>query len=191
MAFQASATLEAPMLNFSRNDRPADPAKDARLNQRPAAPANVGAPAPRVPALPEAAAPGAAPAPAAGGSRLAIGPGIDLKGAVISNCDVLAIEGNVEATVSSKVMEIAPPGRLNGTATIDVAEVHGEFSGELTARERLVVHGTGRVTGTIRYGKLVVAHGGTINGDLTQLEAATRPAASAAALRIPLAPQPG
>ena len=42
-------------------------------------------------------------APAASGSRLAIGPGIDLKGAVISNCDVLAIEGNVEATVFAEL----------------------------------------------------------------------------------------
>ncbi len=32
--------------------------------------------------------------------------------------------------------------------------------GELTARTRLVVHGTGRVSGTIRYGRLIVADGG-------------------------------
>ena len=36
---------------------------------------------------------------------------------------------------------------------------------ELTARTRLVVHGTGRVSGSIRYGKLIVAEGGEISGD--------------------------
>ena len=56
-------------------------------------------------------------------------------------------------------------------AEIDIAEIHGEFSGELTARTKLVVHGTGRVTGTVRYGKLVVAEGGTLNGELKQIDA--------------------
>ena len=69
-------------------------------------------------------------------------------------------------------MQIDKPGTLKGTALIDVAEVHGDFSGELTARTRLVVHGTGRVTGTVRYGKLVVAEGGTVNGELRQIDAA-------------------
>lgn len=194
------------MLNFSRNDRPADPLKDPKLAQRPAAPATPSSPppvAPRVPASTADASP--APTTAQGtttenaGSRLSIGPNIVLKGVEISNCDVLVIEGNVEATINSRAMEIAQPGRLTGTAAIDVAEVHGDFSGELTVREKLVVHATGRVTGTIRYGKLVVAEGGIINGELKQLEATNaKPAtsgvqplgASAPPPRVPLNPQP-
>ena len=43
--------------------------------------------------------------------------------------------------------------------------------GELTARTRLVVHGTGKVSGTIRYGRLIVAEGGTISGDMKQIDA--------------------
>jgi cytoskeletal protein CcmA (bactofilin family) len=65
---------------------------------------------------------------------------------------------------------------LQGTAHIDVAEIHGEFTGELTARTRLVVHGTGRVSGTIRYGKLIVADGGTVSGDVQQHDVAEPPA---------------
>jgi len=95
----------------------------------------------------------------------------------ISNCDALVIEGQVEATVNSKAMEIARPGTLKGTATIDVAEIHGEFSGELTVRTRLVVHGTGRVQGTIRYGKLIVEEGGEIRGDVNRLDDAPEAAA--------------
>lgn len=197
------------MLNFSRNDRPAEPLKDPKLAQRPGAtnavPQAPPPAAPRMPAPPaaEAAAPPVLTTPVSApsenaGSRLSIGPNINLKGVEISNCDVLAIEGNVEATIISKVMEIAQPGRLNGTATIDFAEVHGEFSGELTVRDRLVVHGTGRVTGTIRYGKLVVAEGGTINGELKQLEAVAKTTTAATGTqhhaavppRVPLSPQP-
>ena len=94
------------------------------------------------------------------GSKLLVGVNIELKGVEISACDILVVEGHVEATVHSKLMQIAEPGTLKGTALIDVAEVHGEFTGELTARTRLVVHGTGRVSGTIRYGRLIVADGG-------------------------------
>jgi len=112
-------------------------------------------------------------------SKLAVGVNIKLKGVDISDCDVLVIEGHVEATVHSKAMEIAMPGTLKGTAIIDVAEIHGEFSGDLTARTRLVVHGTGRVSGTIRYGKLIVAEGGELNGDVKRLDEAGGSAQSA------------
>jgi cytoskeletal protein CcmA (bactofilin family) len=106
------------------------------------------------------------------GSKLFVGVNIKLKGVEISDCDILVIEGHVEATVHSKVMQIAKPGTLKGTALIDVAEVHGEFVGELTARTRLIVHGTGRVSGTIRYGQLVVAEGGEISGDMKRMDPA-------------------
>ena len=124
-------------------------------------------------------------------SKLAVGVNIKLKGVDISDCDVLVIEGHVEATVHSKAMEIAMPGTLKGTAIIDVAEIHGEFSGDLTARTRLVVHGTGRVSGTIRYGKLIVAEGGELNGDVKRLEESaveSAPTAQAARPLPPLAP---
>lgn len=126
----------------------------------------------RAPTVPAAASATAAAATAkdAAGSKLSVGVDIRLKGVEISNCDALVIEGQVEATVHSKSMQIDKPGTLSGTAIIDVAEIHGEFSGELTARTRLVVHGTGRVSGTIRYGKLIVAEGGELTGDVKRLD---------------------
>ena len=192
------------MLNFNRNDRLPDP-KDTKVPARPAtgsptppttsAPsttqARSPAPSPSVTASP---APQTAALPSAGdtpGSKLSIGPNINLKGVEISNCDVLVIEGNVDATITSKAMEIARPGRFSGTANIDIAEIHGEFSGELTARTKLVVHGTGHVTGTIRYGKLVVAEGGTLTGELKQLDSPSESNAATPTMPRPLLnPQP-
>ena len=106
------------------------------------------------------------------GSKLFVGINIKLKGVEISDCDALVIEGEVEATVHSKLMQVTAPGTLKGNALIDVAEIQGEFAGELTARTRLVVHGTGRVSGTIRYGKLIVEEGGELTGDVKRLDAA-------------------
>ena len=114
-----------------------------------------------------------APAPdiaEAAGSKLSVGPNIKLKGVEISNCDILIVEGHMDATVSSIAMKISQPGTLKGIAVIDIAEIHGEFSGELTARKKLVVHGTGRVSGTIRYGSLVVIEGGDLTGDVKRLD---------------------
>lgn len=174
------------MLNFNRRDRIAEPADAAKAVLKPAIyePPGAGAAAARAAEPPPRSSPPAAPAPAiaspaakapaseARESRLFVGVNIKLKGVEVSDCDALVVEGQVEATVHSKALEIAPPGTLHGSADIDVAEIHGEFQGELTARTRLVVHATGRVSGTIRYGRLVVAEGGEITGDLRRLDGA-------------------
>ena len=83
---------------------------------------------------------------------------------------MVVVEGQVEASVSAKGMQIAKPGSLKGNAIIDIAEIDGEFTGELTAHTKLVVNGTGRVSGTIRYGSLIVAEGGEVTGDVKRLE---------------------
>jgi cytoskeletal protein CcmA (bactofilin family) len=126
------------------------------------------------------------------GSQLFIGPNIKLKGVEISDCDVLIVEGQVEATVNSKAMQIAKPGTLKGIAVIDVAEIDGEFSGELTAHTKLIVRGTGRVSGKIRYGRLIVADGGEISGDVQRIDAAPTTSAKADVplARPQLSPQP-
>ena len=187
------------MINFNRKDRTPDVREPGKTTLRPAIyepPGTASATPPATRATPSTASSPASPdgsaatpavnrepasaatsAPAAatatsGGSILSVGANIKLKGVEISDCDSMVIEGQVEATIHSKGMQIAKPGSLKGTALIDVAEIHGEFEGELTARTRLIVHGTGRVSGTIRYGKLIVAEGGELNGDVQRLEQA-------------------
>lgn len=109
-----------------------------------------------------------------GGSKLIVGPNIKLKGVEITDCDTLVVEGVVEATMDSRVIQIAQHGTFKGKVGIDVAEIHGAFEGELTARERLIVHATGRVSGKIRYGRLVIEEGGHIDGNIEEEHANTR-----------------
>ncbi|MDO8456045.1 MAG: polymer-forming cytoskeletal protein [Burkholderiaceae bacterium] len=101
-----------------------------------------------------------------GGSKLTVGPNIKLKGVEITDCDTLVVEGYVEATMDSRVIQISEQGSFKGSAEIDVAEIRGEFNGNLTVRDKLVIYSTGKVTGTIRYGKLVVEEGGQISGEI-------------------------
>ncbi|WP_324779709.1 bactofilin family protein [Thiobacillus sedimenti] len=105
-------------------------------------------------------------APAQEGSKLIVGPNIKLKGSEITDCEILVVEGRVEASMNSRDIRIAEGGVFSGKAEIDVAEVRGTFEGELTARKRLVIYSTGKVNGTIRYGALMVEEGGTITGNM-------------------------
>jgi cytoskeletal protein CcmA (bactofilin family) len=123
------------------------------------------------PVIPTPAPVAAAPAPenSTSEARLIVGPDVKLKGAEILDCDTLVVEGRVEATMDSRVIRIAEQGSYTGKVSIDIAEIHGIFEGELTARSQLIIHATGRVSGKIRYGKLVIDEGGELSGDINTL----------------------
>ncbi|WP_333707270.1 polymer-forming cytoskeletal protein [Ottowia beijingensis] len=117
-------------------------------------------------------APAATPAPATpaapeSGATLTVGPNIKLKGVEITDCDTLVVEGTVEAIMNSRVIQIAEQGAFKGSAEIDIAEVRGTFDGNLTVRQKLVIFSTGKVTGKIRYGKIVIEEGGQLSGEIT------------------------
>lgn len=118
------------------------------------------------------------------GSKLTVGPNIKLKGVEITDCDTLVVEGTVEATMDSRVIHISENGAFKGSAEIDIAEIHGEFNGTLTVRQKLVIYSTGKVNGKIRYGKLVVEEGGQLAGEIEAgIGAGARASAAPAVVR--------
>ncbi|KQP49516.1 polymer-forming cytoskeletal protein [Pseudorhodoferax sp. Leaf274] len=114
-----------------------------------------------------AVAPTASAATQEPGSKLIVGPNIKLKGVEITDCDTLVVEGTVEATMDSRMMQIAEQGAFKGSAEVDLAEIRGAFDGDLVVREKLVVYATGKVSGKIRYGKVVIEEGGQISGEIS------------------------
>jgi cytoskeletal protein CcmA (bactofilin family) len=139
-------------------------------------------------ATPVTAATAAAPStPAAnsvpvleGESKLTVGPNIKLKGVEITDCDTLVVEGSVEATMDSRVIQISERGSFKGSAEIDIAEIRGQFEGNLTVRQKLVIYSTGKVTGRVRYGKVVIEEGGQLSGEVEFGTTNARPTANAA-----------
>jgi len=101
-----------------------------------------------------------------GEAKLTVGPNIKLKGVEITDCDTLVVEGSVEATMDSRMIQISERGSFKGSAEIDVAEIRGSFDGNLTVRQKLVIYSTGKVTGRIRYGKVVIEEGGQLSGEI-------------------------
>lgn len=81
--------------------------------------------------------------------------------------------------MDSRVIRIAEHGLYTGKVSIDIAEIHGHFEGELTARSQLLIHATGKVCGKVRYGKMLIEEGGQISGEIKSLAEdetlATRP----------------
>ncbi|MDQ7746459.1 bactofilin family protein [Hydrogenophaga pseudoflava] len=123
-----------------------------------------------------------------GGSKLTVGPNIKLKGVEITDCDTLVVEGLVEATMDSRVIQIAQQGAFKGSAEIDIAEIHGVFDGNLTVRQKLVIYATGKVTGKIRYGKVVIEEGGQLSGDIEcSVASSAKPSSSVAKPSMALA----
>jgi cytoskeletal protein CcmA (bactofilin family) len=135
------------------------------------------------------------PVPAAtptkeGESKLTVGPNIKLKGVEITDCDTLVVEGSVEATMDSRVIQISERGSFKGSAEIDVAEIRGLFDGNLTVRQKLVIFATGKVTGKVRYGKVVIEEGGQLSGEVESAAAAATGPRPAAAADKPAATRP-
>jgi len=152
-------TLVAPVQpKFDIPKRPSDTAAAPR-------PAAAAPPAPSPATAP-------APMPSAGeGKKLLVGRDIMLSGE-INTCDMLVVEGRVEATLTdTKAIEIREGGYFKGNAEIDNAEINGTFEGNLTVRNRLLIHATGKIAGKIRYGMLEVECGGQLSGDIQMVSA--------------------
>ena len=103
-------------------------------------------------------------------AKLVVGPQIKIKGVEISDCDTLVVEGRIEATLDSRVLEITEHGVFQGTIAVDNAEVHGRFEGELTVRKQLTIEGTGKVSGKIRYAKISIKEGAELAGEVSVLD---------------------
>jgi cytoskeletal protein CcmA (bactofilin family) len=104
--------------------------------------------------------------------KLTVGRDIRLKGEITS-CDKLIVEGSVEATLNqARAIEVAASGHFKGDAQVDEADISGVYEGQLIARSKLTVRAGGRVSGSIRYGRIVIESGGEIAGDMQTLSPA-------------------
>lgn len=98
--------------------------------------------------------------------KLIVGKGLSLSGEITA-CDVLVVEGKVEAKLSDgKLIEITESGQFRGSVEIENADIAGRYDGELTVHGRLTVRGTGRISGMVKYGELEVSAGGQIIGEM-------------------------
>ena len=111
------------------------------------------------------------PVPAAIGEdahRVFVDPGLALRGE-FSGCDHLAIAGHVETDVALRILNILQPGSFKGSASVGEAHIAGRYEGALTVADTLVVGPGAYIAGSVQCGKLQLADGGRIEGDLRVL----------------------
>lgn len=98
--------------------------------------------------------------------KLIVGKGLSLAGEITS-CDVLVVEGKVEAKLTEgKLLEITEAGQFRGSVEIENADIAGRYDGQLVVHGRLTVRSTGRISGMVKYGELEINAGGQIIGEL-------------------------
>ena len=98
--------------------------------------------------------------------KLTVGKGLSLAGEITS-CDILVVEGKVEAKLSDgKLLEITESGQFRGAVEIENADIAGRYDGQLVVHGRLTVRSTGRISGMVKYGELEVNAGGQIIGEV-------------------------
>ena len=105
----------------------------------------------------------------ADGKCLVVGREIRLKGEITS-CEQVVVEGQIEVSLTdARRVQVGPTGLFRGKADVAEADIAGRFEGELTVRDRLTVRATGRISGKIRYGRIIVEAGGELAGEIAAL----------------------
>jgi cytoskeletal protein CcmA (bactofilin family) len=116
-------------------------------------------------AEPTMAAPAAMTQPA--GKAAVIGSGIRINGE-ISGSENLLIEGRVEGKVnlSGNDVTIGKTGQVIADVNAKTIRVAGEVSGDLQAKERVVISGSGNVRGNVVAPRVVLEDGAIFKGSI-------------------------
>lgn len=96
--------------------------------------------------------------------RAFLGEGTQFKG-VLSFSGAVRIDGQVEGeVVGDEVLIIGEPGQVKAEIEVGTLVVSGRVQGTISAKQRVELLASSRVTGTIRTPCLVVADGAVFNG---------------------------
>ena len=107
---------------------------------------------------------------AADSKRLVVGRSIRLSGEIVA-CEHLVVEGHVEVTLNNaRLLEVAASGIFKGSAQVDDAIISGQIDGDLTVNKKLTVLSSGKISGSVRYGSIIIEAGGEVSGDMQVLD---------------------
>ena len=106
--------------------------------------------------------------------RLVVGRSIRLSGEIAA-CEHLVVEGHAEVTLAgARLLEVASSGVFKGSAHVDEAIISGNIDGDLTVNKKLTVLSGGKISGSVRYGSIIIEAGGEVTGDMQALDVADK-----------------
>ena len=120
-----------------------------------------------MPQAEKSAAPSAGPAQNGGTNVVNLGPRDSMHGRLEIQGD-LKIQGNVEGELKASG-DVTIDSTASVQASIEGANVsvRGQVTGNVTAKRRLTLGGSGHLNGDVKVGRLTVEDGATLNGNVT------------------------
>ena len=104
-------------------------------------------------------------------NRLTVGRNIILNGEIRS-CEKLVVDGTVEAKLNeAHSIVISSSGHFKGNADVDEADISGTFEGTLSAKSLIIIRKSGKIIGSLSYGRITIEDGGQVVGDMSCIDA--------------------
>ena len=100
-------------------------------------------------------------------NNLVIGEGVTFKGSIAAPGKAV-INGNVSGELTADDLLIGTKGQVTGTVRAREIDVHGELNEDIVCREHILIHSTGRVSGSMEYSELEIQRGGQFRGEMRQ-----------------------
>lgn len=87
----------------------------------------------------------------------------------IKNAGSIEIRGYVEGSIAADHLIVHDGGRVFGVVRADMVDVHGKMQGTVSVKNLINIGATGDVAGDVRYGKLALATGGSLEADVRNI----------------------
>jgi len=100
-------------------------------------------------------------------NNLVIGTGVTFKGS-ISAPGKAVVNGNVTGDMTADDLLIGKEGVVTGVVRAREIDVHGELNQDISCKDHILIHSTGRVSGSLEYSELEIQRGGQFRGDMKQ-----------------------
>ena len=100
-------------------------------------------------------------------NNLVIGEGVTFNG-YISVPSKAIINGNVTGELIADELLIGNKGQVTGAVRARDINVHGELNEDIACQNHLLIHSTGKVSGTLEYHELEIQRGGKFKGNMNQ-----------------------
>ncbi|WP_363350843.1 polymer-forming cytoskeletal protein [Methylocystis echinoides] len=98
-----------------------------------------------------------------------IGQGAQLTGELRAD-DIIVVDGAFDGEIFCNHLIVGPTGVVKGKIIVSSAEISGQVSAEITAKQLMSVRATGRVEGSWDCGAIEVARGAVLNGSANVAE---------------------
>ena len=103
----------------------------------------------------------------------------------------VVVMGSVKGRIEAVRVRIEDGATVDADVIVDEAIVAGEFTGNLTCRERLEAHASGRINGRVETYRLMLHEGASVEGEMHMLAEAPRDASTTIRGSAPLRGETG